>query len=151
MRWADQVGYSFQMSDIYLITQDSAMLIKRSPFLSMSTLSKDTSKVVDPGFPRRGGATPWVWGKNLLFDKIFAENCMEMAEIGPRGGAFLAPPLDPPMAHNHTVISVCVPFVDIHLKIAPTEAEHLLQCALPSIEKRFSQDHNLRRVMINIY
>ena len=33
-----------------------------------------------------GGANPLVWGKDLLFDKIFAENCMKMKEIG-LGGA----------------------------------------------------------------
>ena len=32
------------------------------------------------------GANSWVWGKNLLFDKIFAENCMKMKEIGLRRG-----------------------------------------------------------------
>ena len=30
--------------------------------------------VADPGFPRRG--------QNLLFDKVFVENCMKMKEIG---------------------------------------------------------------------
>ena len=29
---------------------------------------------------------PSVLGKNLLFGKIFTENCMKMKEIGPRGG-----------------------------------------------------------------
>ena len=33
----------------------------------------------------------WVWGKNSIFGKIFAKNCMEMKEIGPRGGMSLAP------------------------------------------------------------
>ena len=32
-----------------------------------------------------GGANPGVWAKNLLFEKIFAENCMKMKEIEPRG------------------------------------------------------------------
>ena len=41
--------------------------------------------VADPGFPR-GDA-------NLLFDKIFAETCMKMKEIGQSKGAFLAPSL----------------------------------------------------------
>ena len=31
-----------------------------------------------------GSANPWVRGKNLLFDKILAENCMKMKEIGPK-------------------------------------------------------------------
>ena len=30
------------------------------------------------------GANPWVWAENLLFDKIFAENCMKINKIGPR-------------------------------------------------------------------
>ena len=42
-------------------------------------------------FPDRGGGTkPWIWGENLLFDKIFVENWMKMKkmkEIGSgRGG-----------------------------------------------------------------
>ena len=36
--------------------------------------------VADPGFPNL-----WVQGENLLFSKIFAENCMKMKEIGLRG------------------------------------------------------------------
>ena len=42
-------------------------------------------------FPE-GGANPW--GKNLLFDKTFAENCMKMKDIEPKGRecASLAPP-----------------------------------------------------------
>ena len=57
--------------------------------------------VTDPGFSRRGrgGAKPWIWGKSLLFGKIFAENCMEIKEIGPGEGctSLGTPPLDPPM------------------------------------------------------
>ena len=37
-------------------------------------------------------ANPLVWSENLLFGKIFVENCIKMKEIGPRGGASLAPP-----------------------------------------------------------
>ena len=33
-----------------------------------------------------GGTNSWVWGENILFSKISAENYMEMNEIGPRGG-----------------------------------------------------------------
>ena len=43
-----------------------------------------------------GGANPRVWGKNLLFCKIFAKNCMEIKEIGPKGRP-CRPPLEPPM------------------------------------------------------
>ena len=43
-----------------------------------------------------GGANPWVWTKNLLFDKIFAENWMNMKEIGPKLD-LVCPPPDPPM------------------------------------------------------
>ena len=32
-----------------------------------------------------GSANPREGGKSLLFGKIFAENCMKMTEIGPRG------------------------------------------------------------------
>ena len=48
--------------------------------------------VADPGFLRRRGVHPWIWGKNLLFGKIFAEN-------GPTVGCF---PPDPPMRCSHT-------------------------------------------------
>ena len=37
-----------------------------------------------------GVANPWVWSENLLFGKIFPENCMKMKEIGP------SDPVDPP-------------------------------------------------------
>ena len=45
------------------------------------------STVTDPGFPR------------ISFGKIFAENCMEMKEIGPRRSERVpsAALLDPPM------------------------------------------------------
>ena len=44
-------------------------------------------------FPQGGAPTP----KIAFIFQIFAENCMKMKEFGPRGGASLAPPLDPPM------------------------------------------------------
>ena len=54
--------------------------------------------VANPGFPRRRSANPWIWANNLLFEKSFAENCVKMKEIVPRGGdVSLAPTLDPPM------------------------------------------------------
>ena len=34
-----------------------------------------------------GGRQPQSFGQNLLFGKIFAENCMKMKDIGLRGGA----------------------------------------------------------------
>ena len=46
-----------------------------------------------------GGCQPLNLRQNLLFGKVFAENCMKMNEIEPRGGCmFLVPlPLHPPM------------------------------------------------------
>ena len=44
-----------------------------------------------------GGRQPQRWAENLLFGHIFPKNCMKMKEIGPRGGASLVPPLDPPL------------------------------------------------------
>ena len=39
--------------------------------------------VVDPGIPGWGGGVkPWALEKDLIFGKIFSENCMEMKEIG---------------------------------------------------------------------
>ena len=37
-------------------------------------------------FPDRDANT-WVWGENLLFGKIFTENCMQMKQFGPKGDA----------------------------------------------------------------
>ena len=52
----------------------------------MYTDVTETWTVADPEFSRRGrGANPWDWGDNLLFGKIFAENCMKMKEIGSGG------------------------------------------------------------------
>ena len=31
-------------------------------------------------YPDGQGSNPWVWGKNLFFGKVFAENCMKMKE-----------------------------------------------------------------------
>ena len=50
--------------------------------------------VADPGFPRLN------LSKNLLFSKIFTENCIKMKEIGPRGGLSLMPRPNPPMPTN---------------------------------------------------
>ena len=33
------------------------------------------------------GSNPSAWAENLLFEKIFAEYCMKIKDIGPRGGA----------------------------------------------------------------
>ena len=47
------------------------------------------TQMADPWFSRRGwGSNPRAWDKNLLFDNIFAKDCMKMNEIGRgRGGA----------------------------------------------------------------
>ena len=39
--------------------------------------------MANPGFPRRGVPSSEEGSKNLLFDRIFAKNCMKMKEIGP--------------------------------------------------------------------
>ena len=62
----------------------------------------------DLGFSREG-RQPWVWGENLLFGKIFAENCLKMKEKLDRDGrASLAPPLGSnyryhQINHNHHI------------------------------------------------
>ena len=53
-----------------------------------------TSAVADPGFPR---GAPTLVGANLLFGIIFAENCMKMKKIGPRGDVRPSCCLDPSM------------------------------------------------------
>ena len=48
----------------------------------------------NPGFARAGCHNPRERGcANLLFGKIFAENCMKLKEVGPRGGVFPSDPL----------------------------------------------------------
>ena len=54
-------------------------------------------------FPEGGALIP----KLGLFCKLFAENCMKMKEFGPKGGASLAPPLDPPMKTYYTITVRC--------------------------------------------
>ena len=51
------------------------------------------------------GDNPKVGGARLLFGKMFPQNCMKMKEIGPRGRASLAPPLDPPMHMADEMVS----------------------------------------------
>ena len=46
--------------------------------------------MADQGFPR-GGTNSWILSVNLLFGKIFTENCMKMKEIGP-GAEVPSPP-----------------------------------------------------------
>ena len=46
-------------------------------------------------FQMVGGQPLSLWEN--LFGKIFAENCMKMKEIGPRGRVSLEAPLDSPM------------------------------------------------------
>ena len=43
---------------------------------------------------RPGSTNPLFWNENLLFSKIFAANCMQVKEIGMRGGR--VPPSTPP-------------------------------------------------------
>ena len=63
--------------------------------------------VADSGFPGRGHQPLRL--KNLLFDKIFAENCMKMKEIGPSEGVCIrSTPLDPPMSF-HLVCLLSLP------------------------------------------
>ena len=58
-------------------------------FFQFRPEKKRKCSVVDPDGERESLSL----GENLLFGKIFAENCMKMKEIGPRGGAH---PLTPP-------------------------------------------------------
>ena len=53
-----------------------------------------------------GAHQPLSLGENLLFDKVFAENCMKMKETGPGGGGVLdpKPPLDPPIQRGMVLI-----------------------------------------------
>ena len=60
------------------------------------------TSVVDPGFPRGGGANPQSGGANLLFGQNSPKNCIKMKDFGPgQGHASLAFPLDPPMHVTH--------------------------------------------------
>ena len=53
--------------------------------------------VADPGFPRGGGANPG-GGAPTYYLVNFSQKLHENEEIlGQRGGASLAPPLDPPL------------------------------------------------------
>ena len=47
------------------------------------------------------GGNPWVWNEILIFYKIFAENCIKMEGIGPRG-AIPNAPSDPPNEFAYT-------------------------------------------------
>ena len=55
--------------------------------------------MADPGFPRGGGANS-PGGRQHMILPIFPKNCMKSKEFGPRGGASLAPPLDPPLQYS---------------------------------------------------
>ena len=57
--------------------------------------------VSDPGFP---GA-----GANLLFGKLFAENCTKIKEIGPGS----ASPLDLPMVNAINVVNIINSFINV--------------------------------------
>ena len=54
--------------------------------------------VVDPGFPRGGGANSKGGCKKLLFGQFFPKNCMKLKELGLGGGGHIpGAPLDLPM------------------------------------------------------
>ena len=56
--------------------------------------------VAEPGFPRRGGCTkPWIWGKNVLFCRIFCRKLQENESnwTGDSWNGVPSAPLDPPM------------------------------------------------------
>ena len=74
-------------------------------------------------FPDGGRGNPWFWSENLLFGKAFAENCMKMKEIGPKGGGT---PLDPPMPINGDHLDdQCVPGINMILHtVIPTFVEN---------------------------
>ena len=73
-------GDNCELSKIFLFID-----IRINFYVSM--VEDVTTWVADSRFPRQEDANPCLWGKNLLFYKIFAENCMKMKEIGPRGSA----------------------------------------------------------------
>ena len=71
-------------------------------------MNNDTNAVADQGFPRptgggewEGGTNPRSGGKHLLFGNIFAESCMKIIEIGPRGARDPTALLDLPMQIYH--------------------------------------------------
>ena len=55
-------------------------MIKKVQVISLLKVSSQR-RIHDGG----GETNPWIWGKNLFFGKILAENCMKMKELGPRG------------------------------------------------------------------
>ena len=99
---------------------------------------------MDPGFPGRGGGQTYeIRAKTYYLARFLLKTACKWKKLDREGARTPRARLDPPMAHNilsHTVTSVCVPFVDIHPNIAPTEAEHLLQCALPRSQSKWSND-----------
>ena len=48
-------------------------------------ISRQHKTVADPAFSRRRAPPPGLWGENLLFGKVFAENYMKMKQIRLRG------------------------------------------------------------------
>ena len=44
-----------------------------------------STTVADPGFPRWQSANSWIWNEKLIISTIFAENGMNMKDIGPEG------------------------------------------------------------------
>ena len=58
------------------------------------------------GWGGGGGTNPRSGGKHLLFGNIFAENCMKIIEIGPRGARDPTAPLDLPM-------QICMKIIEI--------------------------------------
>ena len=69
-----------------------------------------------------GGADPWVWGKNLLHDKIIVENWMKIKEIGWRYVLVPSPFLYLPMLTSFQLCCLQV----------------LLQCLLKIIDRLLS-------------
>ena len=83
------------------------------------------------------GANPCVWGKNLLYGKIFATNYMKMKEIGLRTGTRVprTPALDPPMK-TKVAIYVVLPIPGLFFQKKEDLFDSLQIQSLPCASRR---------------
>ena len=83
--WVKQIVFNLIPTRVCFRGQRLIPLIPTSPSQNIFWGRTNWFQCVNPGFST-GGANLWLWGKNLLFYKVFFENCMKLKEIGPRWG-----------------------------------------------------------------
>ena len=82
LRWVQRHGsHDYKREWLVSWSHVDTTLINRHKPVKVKVMASGGSRI-----SQTQGGQPWVWDKNLLFNKIFPENCMKMKEIATREG-----------------------------------------------------------------